>query len=442
MGKGGWTHPNHEGLPQFSWDEIARHTERTDRWIAVNGYVYDVTNWARRHPGGEKIISGYAGQDASEAWYAFHPNKAYVSKFMKSIIIGRVREEKDHTFTEEKIKEMALIEDFHQLRTVAENSGFFRPNPVFYVLHIAHILFLDFLGWWMMKTFGTGWLSYFIAACFLTTGQIQAGWSQHDYGHLSVFRSTRLNHYFQIFLLNFIKGASSDWWNFRHYNHHAKPNVLNKDPDVTLAPVLLVGKTMAEEYGKKKRRYLPYLSQHKYFFFLLPPLLLPVYFNFEIPYFLIKRKRWQEIFWMATFFLRWQLMFYSMLGFWGVFVLYLFVRFLESHWFVWATQMSHIPMYVDYDQKQDWVTTQVRASCNIEQSWFNDWWSGHLNFQIEHHLFPTMPRSNYMKVAPLVKSLCEKHNLEYQNKPLLTAFVDIIKALKESGQFWYDAYNS
>jgi len=46
--------------------------------------------------------------------------------------------------------------------------------------------------------------------------------------------------------------------------------------------------------------------------------------------------------------------------------------------------MSHIPMHIDYDAHEDWVTAQLRASCNIEQSFFNDWWSGHLNFQIEH----------------------------------------------------------
>lgn len=442
MGKGGWIHPNHEGLAEYSLEDVGQHTDRDDRWIAIDRYVYDVTNWARKHPGGEKIISGYAGQDASEAWYAFHPNKPYVSKFMKSIVIGRVKEDRQHLIGGQPSKETSLLEDFRKLRTVAETAGYFRPSPLFYVFQVAHILLLEGLGWWIMWNFGTGWLSYIVAACCLTTAQIQAGWSQHDYGHLSVFASTRLNHYFQVFLLNFIKGASSDWWNFRHYNHHSKPNVLTKDPDITLAPLFLVGDAIAKEYGEKKRRYLPYVNQHKYFFFVLPPLLLPIYFNIEIPYFLIKRRRWQELFWMITFFVRWQFMFGSMLGFWGVFGIYLFVRFMESHWFVWATQMSHIPMYVDYDQKRDWVTTQVMASCNIEQSWFNDWWSGHLNFQIEHHLFPTMPRHNLAKVAPLVKSLCQKYNLEYTNKPLLTAFSDIVKSLKKSGQMWYDSYNS
>ena len=45
---------------------------------------------------------------------------------------------------------------------------------------------------------------------------------------------------------------------------------------------------------------------------------------------------------------------------------------------------------------------QVNATCNVEGGPFNDWFTGHLNYQIEHHLFPTMPRHNYSTVAPMV----------------------------------------
>ena len=83
---------------------------------------------------------------------------------------------------------------------------------------------------------------------------------------------------------------------------------------------------------------------------------------------------------------------------------------------------------------------KVVATCNIEQSFFNDWFTGHLNFQIEHHLFPTMPRHNYHKVAPLVKSLCAKHGLQYINKPILKAFGDIVRSLKKSASLWMNAY--
>lgn len=42
-------------------------------------------------------------------------------------------------------------------------------------------------------------------------------------------------------------------------------------------------------------------------------------------------------------------------------------------------------------------------------------------------LFPTMPRHNLHKIAPLVKSLCAKHGIEYQEKPLLRALLDIVR---------------
>lgn len=62
----------------------------------------------------------------------------------------------------------------------------------------------------------------------------------------------------------------------------------------------------------------------------------------------------------------------------------IFIRFIESHWFTWVTQMSHIPMKVDLDRGDDWFTSQLVSTCNVEQGLFNDWFTGHLNFQIEH----------------------------------------------------------
>uniref|UniRef100_A0A8C7BQG7 Fatty acid desaturase 3 n=1 Tax=Neovison vison TaxID=452646 RepID=A0A8C7BQG7_NEOVI len=262
---------------------------------------------------------------------------------------------------------------------------------------------------------------------------------QHDLGHTSVFRKSQWNHVAQQFVMGQLKGFSAHWWNFRHFQHHAKPNIFHKDPDVTVAPVFLLGESSVE-YGKKKRRYLPYHRQHLYFFLIGPPALLPLYFQWYIFYFVIQRKKWVDLAWMITFYARLFLTYGPFLGLKGVLGLFFVVRFLESHWFVWVTQMNHIPMHIDHDRNMDWVSIQLRATCNVHKSAFNDWFSGHLNFQIEHHLFPTMPRHNYHKVAPLVQSLCAKHGIEYQSKPLLSAFADIVYSLKESGQLWLDAY--
>jgi fatty acid desaturase 2 (delta-6 desaturase) len=64
MGRGGLNQKDVADC-EYSWEEIQQHSKKTDRWIVVDGQVYDVTRFAKRHPGGEKIMQGYAGQDAS-----------------------------------------------------------------------------------------------------------------------------------------------------------------------------------------------------------------------------------------------------------------------------------------------------------------------------------------------------------------------------------------
>ena len=49
----------------YTWEEIRRHALDDDKWLVIDGEVYDISSWAKRHPGGRKVISHYAGQDAS-----------------------------------------------------------------------------------------------------------------------------------------------------------------------------------------------------------------------------------------------------------------------------------------------------------------------------------------------------------------------------------------
>ncbi|XP_053139052.1 acyl-CoA (8-3)-desaturase-like isoform X2 [Hemicordylus capensis] len=357
---------------------------------------------------------------------------------MKSLLIGELADDQPSF---EPSKNKLLVEDFRKLRVTVEEMGLLNPNHLFFFLYLIHILVLDVAAWLNMWYFGSSLVPFLFSGLLLGTVQAQAGWLQHDLGHLSVFSKSRWNHWVHKFVIGHLKGAPASWWNHWHFQHHAKPNCFRKDPDLNMHPLLFaLGKKLSVELGVKKKKFMPYNHQHKYFFILGPPALVPFYLQWYIFYFVIQRKQWVDLAWMVTFYVRFFLTYSFLLELKSLLGLFLLVRIIESHWFVWVTQMNHIPMNIDYDKNVDWFSAQLQATCNVDQSLFNDWFSGHLNFQIEHHLFPTMPRHNYWKVTSLVKSMCAQHGIEYQSKPLLKAFADIVYSLKNSGELWLDAY--
>jgi len=229
-----------------------------------------------------------------------------------------------------------------------------------------------------------------------------------------------------------------------HYQHHSKPNVIGKDPDVRVDQLFVLGEVIPVETAKTQVKVtMPYNSQHMYFFVIGPPLLFPVYFQFMTFRHAITRRLYFEIALMAFFFVRTYMMYAPLLGgFLGYILWYEAFRVVESHWFTWVSQSNHIPMTIERDDPcgKSWLKSQLSATCNVERSVLNDWFTGHLNFQIEHHLFPQMPRHNLYKIAPLVKSLCEKHGVQYKVKSLSRAFTDIYSSLKKSGELWLHTY--
>ena len=49
----------------YTWDEVKKHTCPDNKWIVIDGNVYDISRWAKKHPGGARIISHFAGDDAT-----------------------------------------------------------------------------------------------------------------------------------------------------------------------------------------------------------------------------------------------------------------------------------------------------------------------------------------------------------------------------------------
>uniref|UniRef100_A0A8C8YTY5 Cytochrome b5 heme-binding domain-containing protein n=1 Tax=Prolemur simus TaxID=1328070 RepID=A0A8C8YTY5_PROSS len=362
-----------KSLNTYTWQEIQRHNQQADQWLVINRKVYDVTDWAGRHPGGRRILTHYAGEDATDVFRAVHLELDVVQLYLKPLLIG----------------ELAPGEPSQERHKNA-----------------------------------------------------QSGFLQHDAGHLSIFKKSKWNHLLHKFLMCHLKGLSGNWWNYRHFQHHVKTNIYPKDPDINMGPLFLLGdlqpvKVHLEMLAAEKCSWKWFLQRLTFGLTLAGSKEEMKLCSGHLTF---KCFSLQDIAWVSSFYIRHFITFGPFYGIFGTLLLMYLVKFLESPWIAYVTQMSHIPMQMSTEENRDWLSTQVLATCNIEQSFFNDWFTGHLNFQIEHHLFPTMPRHNYHKVAPLVRSLCAKHGLQYVNKPMLTAFGDIVRALKKSAALWKDAY--
>ncbi|XP_068411607.1 acyl-CoA (8-3)-desaturase isoform X2 [Eschrichtius robustus] len=360
------------------------------------------------------LSCGHQGQDP---FVAFHINKGLVRKYMNSLLIGELSPEQP-SFEPTKNKE--LTEEFRELQATVERMGLMKANPVFFLLHLLHILLLDAAAWLTLWLCGTSFLPLLLCAVLLSTVQAQAGWLQHDFGHLSVFSTSTWNHLLHHFVIGHLKGAPASWWNHLHFQHHAKPNCFRKDPDINMHPFFFaLGKILSVELGKQKKKYMPYNHQHRYFFLIGPPALLPLYFQWYIFYFVIQRKKWVDLAWMISFYVRIFLTYVPLLGLKGFLGLFFMVRFLESNWFVWVTQMNHIPMHIDYDRNVDWVSTQLEASLPPPRGEGSDPGTGRLCLEKAGLAFPSGTQSH---APPTFSSSSRQHAMSI-SRPSMTGSV-------------------
>jgi fatty acid desaturase len=91
-----------------------------------------------------------------------------------------------------------------------------------------------------------------------------------------------------------------------------------------------------------------------------------------------------------------------------------------------------MPTLTDADEL-DFLRRQVLTSRNVRGSWLVDLVLGGLNYQIEHHLFPTMPRPNLRRAQPLVRAFCQHHGLPYTEASLFGSYAEAVRHLHTVG---------
>jgi linoleoyl-CoA desaturase len=149
-------------------------------------------------------------------------------------------------------------------------------------------------------------------------------------------------------------------------------------------------------------------------------------------------------------------------GFWGSKIAYLiifiaipiytlgFFNFIIGYVIYLATtglvvsvvfQLAHTVESTDFPETEnnklasDWATHQIKTTANFApNNRIVSWFVGGLNYQIEHHLFPHISHIHYPKIRPIIKNICQKYDIKYQEYPsVVQAVVSHVRYLKMMG---------
>ena len=323
--------------------------------------------------------------------------------------------------------------DYADLLHRVRDAGLLDRRRGYYLTKMAITGALLAAGWAAFVLLGDSWWQLATAA-FLAAVFAQIGFIGHDAGHRQIFRSKRANYVVGLVHGNLAIGLSYGWWVDKHNRHHAHPNQEDKDPDIDIGALAFT----AGQARAKRGRVTRFITCHQRYLFF--PLLLAeaVQLHVYSVQAIVRggmRHRFSEALMLglhAAGYLTVVLLVLSPLKA-AVFIivqqalfgLYLGCSFAPNH--------KGMPMLAADDQT-DFLRRQVLTSRNVRGNRLIDFVFGGLNYQIEHHLFPSMPRPNLRHAQTLVRAFCHRHNLSYCETTLLRSYAQALRHLHEVGR--------
>ena len=332
------------------------------------------------------------------------------------------------------------VSDFTALTKIVQQAGLMRRA---YGYYWSKLIGLTLLGVGLAVAFvviGDTWWQM-VTAVVLALLMTQIAFLGHDAAHRQIFVSGKWNEWVSLIVINLYAGMGHGWWNGKHNKHHAAPNKLGVDPDI--APGVLA--FTAEAVEARKTPFTRWLATKQGYFFF--PLLLLEGLNLHIQG--VKRvvspgqvkRRWVELTFIMVRLISFVAFVFIVLppgkaaAFIGVqlavFGLYMGLSFAPNH-----IGMPIVPSTV----KVDFLSRQVLMSRNVTGARWVDTFMGGLNFQVEHHLFPSMARPNLRKVAPLVREYCDQLGVKYTETSIGQSYRAVATYINRVGRGGLDVW--
>ncbi|WP_026874377.1 fatty acid desaturase family protein [Jiangella gansuensis] len=324
------------------------------------------------------------------------------------------------------------VSAYAELSRIIQSAGLLKRRYGFYwSLMIGSVA--AFVGIWVgFALLGDSWYQLFLAAG-LAVVLAQFGFLGHESAHRQIFASHRWNEWTGRVLSGLFTGLSYGWWMRKHTRHHLNPNKEGADPDI--APGVLAFSPAALE---RRRGLTAWLANRQGYFFFPLLLLEGLHLHVVSIQTIMRRERLKHR-WVEALFVGVRLSGYltalfvvlppgKALAFLGV-QLGLFGLLLGGSF---APNHKGMPI-VPASMKIDFLRRQVLMSRNIHGGVLTDLAMGGLNYQVEHHLFPSMPRPNLRRAQPIVREFCAKHKITYTETSLFDSYRVVVRYLNDVG---------
>lgn len=320
--------------------------------------------------------------------------------------------------------------EYGELRRLIRQSGLLARQPVYYTFKVLSTLSLLAASITFLAVVGNPWLQL-INAAFLGFVFAQLGLIGHDAGHQQISSSVKRNDAISL-MVGFLMALVPSWWNEKHNKkHHRSPNRIGEDGDIEVSVLAFTvgGANIKLGLHKLMVRY-----QSLLFFPIL--VLSAVSFLFAgIHYVLTGSKLRYPI--VEPLLVVAHLAVYLSLLFFFLEPLHavLFIavhKSLEGLYMgsVFAPNHKGMPV-LDRDTEIGFLRQQVITSRDVAAHPVTDFVYGGLNYQIEHHLFPNMPRNNLKKAQILVREFCSSRSIPYHETSILQSNREILGYLHQ-----------
>jgi fatty acid desaturase len=319
--------------------------------------------------------------------------------------------------------------DFSQLNRLVKAAGLLDRRPGYYALRIGAVLAAYLGGLVAFFVIGNSWWQLVVAAGMAVVFA-QTALVAHDVAHRQVFRSGRRSRVAGLLAGNLGIGMSYGWWMDKHTRHHANPNHSEHDPDV--APEFLVWST---DQARASSGIARVVSRWQAFLFF--PLLTLLGVNMHVSGVRVLarrgvRHRGIEAALLAVHLIGYLAVLFLMLPAGKAFA------FLAVHQMLFGVYLgctfapNHKGMPMPTEDL-DFLRKQVLTSRNVRGGTLVDIVLGGLNYQIEHHLFPSMPTPHLRKARPIVRQFCAERQVPYTETSLIRSYAEALRHLHRVG---------